>query len=97
MTKFHRNFIDVLTDHEKRIDRLDARWKATLVATGKAPPECQKLHVFHTDQSVMNISHNPPTVQSLVIPAYPYTRVLYLPLPLPDVWAYIAIVVQKVG
>ena len=28
----------------------------------------------------MNISHSPPTVQSLVIPAYPYTRVLYLPV-----------------
>ena len=28
----------------------------------------------------MNISHSPPTVQLLVIPAYPYTRVLYLPV-----------------
>ena len=63
-----------------RINRLDdcsgcARWKATPGATGKTPSECQKLDVFHTDQSLMNISHSSPTVQSLVIPAYPHTRI----------------------
>ena len=61
MTKFHRNFIDFLTDHEKHVSDRQAgcsgcaRWKATPGASGKAPPECQKLHVFHTDESLMNI------------------------------------------
>ena len=58
-----------------------ARWKATPGATSKTPPECQKLHVFCTNQSLMNTSPSPPTVQSLVIPTCPYTRVLYLSLP----------------
>ena len=77
MTKFHHNFLDLLTDHEKHMsDRQTecsdcARRKATPGATGKAPPECEKLHVFHTDQSLMNISHSPPNVPSLVIPVYP--------------------------
>ena len=39
------------------------------------PPECQKLYVFYTDQSLMSISHSPPTVQSLVISTYPRTRI----------------------
>ena len=80
------------TDHENtcRIDRLDAvavqdgrllQFNSIQfsIQNTKAQPEFQKLHVFHTDQSLMNISHSPPTVQSLVIPAYLYTRVLYLP------------------
>ena len=74
--KSHRNFIDFLTDHEKHVsDRQTARCKATPGATGKTAPECQKLHVFYIDQSLMNISHSPPTVQSLVIPTYPRTRI----------------------
>ena len=93
MTKSHRNFIDFLTDHEKPVlDRQTgcsgcARWKTTPGATGIAPPECQKHPVFHPEQSLMNISHSRPTVQSLVlgtghtrIPSCPYTWVLYLPI-----------------
>ena len=90
MTKFHRNFIDFLTDHEKHLsDRQTgcsgcARWKATPGPTGNARHECQKLHVFHTDQSLVNISHSPPTVLSLVIPVYPrFTLTAQLRLPGP--------------
>ena len=75
--KSHRNFIDFLTDHEKHVSDRQTAWKATPRATGKTPLECQKLHVFYTDQSPMNTSHSPPIVKSLVIPVY--TRVLYLP------------------
>ena len=52
-----------------------ARWKATPGTTGKTQPKCLKRHVFYTDQSLMDISHSPPTVQSLVIPTYPRTRI----------------------
>ena len=75
-----------LTDHENkcRIDRLDAvavqdKGYFNSIQFNSIFNSKYKLHVFHTDQSLMNISHGPPTVQSLVIPAYPYTRVLYLP------------------
>ena len=58
-----------MTDHEKNLlDRQTgcsggARWKATPGATA------------WQSTTLMSISHSPPTVQSLVIPAYPRTHV----------------------
>ena len=79
MTKFHRNFTDFLTDHEKHVlDRQTgcARWKATPGATGKASPECQNF-MYSTLINPSWISHiahplyNHWSYQHTRVPVYP--------------------------
>ena len=64
---------DFLTDHEKHVS--DRQTGAVAVRDGRLLPEPLVKHhasVFCTDQSLMKISHSPPTAQYW---SYPRTRI----------------------